>query len=49
MPLLDWSKILDSIPSNESNEAIITNKFAQRLVEALGFSNEEELIILPKP
>lgn len=44
MSQLNWSDILEGILPNESNEAIISSKFVQRLVEALGFSIEEELI-----
>lgn len=41
MTNIDWSKIWDSIPPNAS-EAIVSTQFVKPLLEALGFSTEEQ-------
>lgn len=43
MLLADWSNILGNILQNESNEALISSQFAQPLIKALGFSEQEQI------
>jgi len=43
MLIADWSSILDTILPNESNEALISSQFAQPLMKALGFSENEQV------
>lgn len=43
MLVADWSKILDNILPNESNEALISSQFVQPLIKALGFSENEQV------
>ncbi len=38
---MDWSKILDSIPSN-APEAVVSDRFVNPLLEALGFGRNEQ-------
>ncbi len=43
MSEIDWGKILDTIAPNESNEAVVSEKFARSLLKALGFSQENRV------
>lgn len=43
MVTIDWNQILDNIPPNESNEAFISQRFVEPLIEALGFNQQEQV------
>ncbi|MBW4644593.1 MAG: AAA family ATPase [Goleter apudmare HA4340-LM2] len=43
MLVKDWNQILDNIPLDESNEALVSKKFVEPLIEALGFNQQEQI------
>ena len=43
MLLTDWSQILDNILPDESNEALISKRFVEYFIEALGFNQQEQV------
>lgn len=47
MLVKDWNQILDNIPLDESNEALVSKKFVEPLIEALGFNQQEQIPEFP--
>ncbi|MEH1857642.1 MAG: AAA family ATPase [Nostoc sp.] len=43
MLLTDWNQILDNILPDESNEALISKRFVEGFIEALGFNQQEQV------
>ncbi|MEH2233573.1 MAG: AAA family ATPase [Nostoc sp.] len=43
MLLTDWNHILDNILPDESNEALISKRFVEYFIEALGFNQQEQV------
>ncbi|MGI8500734.1 MAG: hypothetical protein ACR2LR_06295 [Hassallia sp.] len=42
MPNINWSDILDNISLNESTEHVISHRFVEPLLQALGFNHQEQ-------
>lgn len=47
MLLTDWNHILDNILPDESNEAVISKRFVEYFIEALGFNQQEQVPEFP--
>jgi cellulose biosynthesis protein BcsQ len=43
MVTIDWNQILDNILPDESNEALISQRFVEPLIKALGFNQQEQV------
>lgn len=43
MVTIDWNQILDGILPDESNEALISQRFVEYLIKSLGFNQEEQV------
>jgi cellulose biosynthesis protein BcsQ len=43
MVTIDWNQILDNILPDESNEALISQRFVEPLIQALGFNQQEQV------
>jgi cellulose biosynthesis protein BcsQ len=43
MVTIDWNQILDGILPDESNEALISQRFVESLIQALGFNQQEQI------